>query len=140
MNFSMRLVPGRRVAFSLRTLLMLVALVGAYLAWERHVVLERRAVRGLLEGHGVKIGDSTGPATVPCIRRLFGDRPIQSLEIPQDPKPPAVERAASWFPEAETRDVVNGPGSIDLIVTTIECDFGPRSVGIQRDAPPFHPG
>lgn len=131
-------LPRRPLAFSLRTLIVLVGLLCAWLAWERHVVLERRAARKLLVDRGIEIGDDPdGPVRVPWIRRLFGDAPIQWLTIPTGDA--VAERAASWFPEAAMWEEVGGPGSINPVTITIDCSFGPDQDGLRREAAPLNP-
>jgi hypothetical protein len=102
---AMRFIPRPRLAFSLRTLLVLVALVCAWLAWERHVVLERRAAREAFKGSGVTFNGPDAlddpPATVPWVRRLFGDQPIQTIWIPRGETDAWVRAHARLFPEAE---------------------------------------
>jgi hypothetical protein len=123
----------RRFSFSLRTLLVLVALLCAWLAWERHVVVERRAARHVLNERGAEIGEAPdGPATVPWVHPLFGDTPIQSLTIPSGDK--VAERAAGWFPEAGEWAEVGGPGSIEHFPP--HGDFLPMTDDSNARAPP----
>src|SRR5271168_1449717 len=78
--------PRRRLfRFSLKGLLLFVAIVAAGLGWELHVVRERNAMRTWIREHGgLMSGDSPeGLAFArkdrigefPKYRRLFGDAP-----------------------------------------------------------------
>ena len=108
-------LPRRLRSFSLRTLMVLVgvcALVAAWVARERAFVLERRAARAQLGTHlaffspaeverGERLCPTGGPrsipATVPRIRELLGDEPVQAIWLSGK-----VEefRVARLFPEA----------------------------------------
>ena len=81
--------PGRRWAFSLRTLLVLIAALCGWLGWERSVVERRKAARmqhaerylfvtiAPEEVRGVEL------ATIPRLRGwLFGDEPVQAIMLP----------------------------------------------------------
>jgi hypothetical protein len=79
--------------FSLRLLLLAVAVLCAWLAWERSVVMERRALRARLESQGKVFEIATGsrsiymdgpdrrrtPAEVRWPRRLFGDQAVLAV-------------------------------------------------------------
>ncbi len=102
----------RRLAISLRGALGFVALLCALLAWERHIVLERRSIRRALEQDGVAAFSSStlaaqamglapgdpALARVNWLRRLFGDEAIDSITLwkPSD----EAAQALRWFPEA----------------------------------------
>lgn len=110
----------RRLAISLRAALGFVALLCALLAWERHIVVERRSIRRALEREGVATFSSSalaaqamGPAPgdpalarVNWLRRLFGDEGIDSITLwkPSD----EAAQALRWFPEARI-----GRGELD---------------------------
>ena len=78
---------SRPIAFSLRTLLALVAMLCAWLAYERSVAIERRTMRAKLNSAGASLfgpGSKTvppgeSPASVRWSRRLFGDEPVQLI-------------------------------------------------------------
>jgi hypothetical protein len=115
-----------RLAFSVRSLLVLVAVLCAWLAWERSVVVERTAalkawkadpnVRVRTASEQLAILRSLSPArvprnfaamqsmtvskidSVPWIRRMLGDEAIQEVRLPPDD--PRAELASRVFPEA----------------------------------------
>ncbi len=110
-------VPNRRLTFSLRTLLVLVGLLCSWLAYERSVVLERRAARKVMAKTVILFSPAeiergerlcpTGqpasiPAKVPWIRGLLGDEPIQEFWFPFEGSA-AEQDAARLFPEATIR-------------------------------------
>jgi hypothetical protein len=96
--------------FSLRTLLILVALLAsacAVVRWRYDFVWQRRAmIRQIAIEHRGVAGISVDPVTfepieqLSWIRRLLGDQPIIDISLPADT--PAAERAAirAVFPEA----------------------------------------
>lgn len=102
----------RRLAISLRAALGFVALLCALLAWERHIVVERRSIRRALEREGVATFSSSALAAqamglapgdpalarVNWLRRLFGDEAIDSITLwkPSD----EAAQALRCFPEA----------------------------------------
>lgn len=99
--------PARRWAFSLRTLLVLIATLCGWLGWERSIVERRKAARTRLgeqylfvtiapeEVRGVEL------ATIPRLRGwLFGDEPVQAIMLPPDSSQAEVEKLARLFPEA----------------------------------------
>jgi hypothetical protein len=113
----------RRPSFSLRTLLVLVALFCGWLAWERHLVLQRRAARERFTRHEVTLLAAaewsplpgSAPlerATIPVVRRLLGDEAVQIIYVPRTFDQSESERAARLFPEARVSrmtDDVWGP-------------------------------
>lgn len=105
------------LAFSLRTLLVLVGMLCAWLAWERHGAVKRRAARQFLESRGASsrelddgAWDSFDPPaprrdSLSWIRRALGDEPIVEIGLPSEiglptTRSPGVERALDWFSEA----------------------------------------
>lgn len=99
--------PARRWAFSLRTLLVLIAALCGWLGWERSVVERRKAARtrhaeqylfvtiAPEEVRGVEL------ATIPRLRGwLFGDEPVQAIMLPPDSSQAEVDQLARVFPEA----------------------------------------
>jgi hypothetical protein len=104
--------------FSLRLLLLAVAVLCAWLAWERSVVVRRRVARSRLEelGARVRVFDGVvdafadpflGPPrkaripSVPWLRALLGDEPIESIELPeQDFSFDQARSVSRRFPEA----------------------------------------
>ena len=113
-------IPRRPLAFSLRALMVLVVLVAGWLAWERSVVLKRRAARADWAERNeawlnVWVWEDFAPpwqypaerASIPWIRRLFGDEPVQEIQFfgADDPDIRAdvereIDRATRLFPEA----------------------------------------
>lgn len=108
----------KRPRFSLRLLLLAVALLCAWLAWERSEVIRRQAVRLRLEESGVRVrvfdgvvdtfaDPFLGPPrkaktpTVPWFRTLLGDEPIETIELPEENFSLEQARSVSRrFPEA----------------------------------------
>jgi nicotinamide riboside kinase len=101
--------------------MVLVTLLCAWLAWERHVVMKRRAVKRAMDSSEKVIlfetatisvvawGEPVTPATVPWIRRALGDVPIQLIMPLSDSATDAeVVMAARWFPEASVEPLFPG--------------------------------
>jgi hypothetical protein len=99
-------------SFSLRTLLIGVALLAAlcgYVAHEAKIVQDRR-VWAINHGHfwvtnplratveRVSGDPSRGPSFV---RLWLGDKPLPQLVVPTDTEPSEIKLAASLFPEAD---------------------------------------
>ncbi len=114
-----RLLPRRPLAFSLRTLLVLVAVACVPAAWlgsQWRVVRERRAVRESWGGDAevtvvlpsavlLAAEQETGfrwrrsPATIPRIRRWLGDKAMHRISF-RGADSEKIERALRWFAEA----------------------------------------
>jgi hypothetical protein len=108
----MRLLRNRVTVDSFRPLLVVLILAGVWLARERQVVLERRAVREKL--------DRTISATAPpphadwllaraptasrglaaSLRELLGDQPLAQIRFPRLMSRAELEYVGKWFPEA----------------------------------------
>ena len=102
----------RRFQFSLRTLLIAVAIMAipcAYVGYQAKIVRERKSMMARIEDLG------GGEWTLCCwrpnlrlishVRRWFGDRPIQTLEIPTSMTgAQGVEEIKTLFPEAKLVD------------------------------------
>ncbi len=112
-------MPASRppLAFSLRTLLMLVAISGMLCGWlarERRTVkarqallaqiqIDRRATIRSAEQMSTQIAGkqvSLSMATVPLVRRWLGDRPLHSINCGEDANPDTVAQVRRLFPEA----------------------------------------
>ena len=101
----------RLFRFSLRTMLVVVALVGCWLGWERHIVNGRAAVRQAIEKAGGTFytGDFVpGPVPRPperrpkpssWIRRQLGDKSVGLINLHNERWD--VKTVKSWFPEAD---------------------------------------
>jgi hypothetical protein len=120
-------LPRRSLSFSLRTLLVLVTLACAWLAWERSVVMERRTVAEELradQDFTVRTVDevrsifhreiSSGKlrdakfASIPRVRNWMGDVPIQAIGYREgDASQAKVAMAKRLFPEAIVRPISN---------------------------------
>lgn len=98
--------PRRWFRFSLRTLLVLVTLVACWLGWESSVVRHRQAIRKEFDAKpGIDFttadsslwsyppGTAKPRASVPLVRRLLGDEPIQEIWM------------ARWFNQISDADV-----------------------------------
>jgi len=93
--------------FSLRLLLLAVAVLCACLAWERSVVMERRAAIRKIYGKTGTVSfvawDYLGHRLVPrprWTRRLFGDDAVDYFDFSADADPVDLQLAAELFPEA----------------------------------------
>jgi hypothetical protein len=96
------------LAFSLRTLLALVALLCAWLAWERHVVEQRKAALADWAAMRVVIAPSSAdqpsrPQSVSWIRGRLGDGAVATISVSTEHEPIDLERARRLFPEARVQ-------------------------------------
>ena len=103
--------------FSLRMLLLAVAVLCAWLAWERSVVMQRRTMRTRYAGQYLFVtiapegARGVELAAVPRSRMwLFADEPVQSILLPIDSPQTAIDEAASLFPEAYVDRLRPDPG------------------------------
>ena len=93
--------------FSLRTMLVVVSLLGCWLGWERHIVSRRAGERRAIEkaggtfytGEFVPGPFPRRPKPVSWIRRLLGDESVGLIDLRNVPRDPTV--VSSWFPEAD---------------------------------------
>jgi hypothetical protein len=106
--------PRRWIAFSLRTLLLVVTLFACWLGWEMHVVRGRQAELLWADEHGCAVTSyselksdcgldfDSRRGRFPAVRRLFGDSPIAAVVLPDDGRAAQgdVDRIAKVFPEA----------------------------------------
>jgi hypothetical protein len=136
----------RRLAISLRALLVFVALLCALFAWERHVVVERRSIRRALEREGVATFSSSALAAqamglapgdpalarVNWLRRLFGDEAIDSITLwkPSD----EAAQALRWFPEARI-----GRAELDPFLHPQKPEASDQRPAATPGAPPIAP-
>ena len=107
-------------SFSLRTMFVVMTALCCWLAWESHVVRQRKSVlRDLKTKPGMEVTtaadwamrfDSTAtvppPAQIPLARRWLGDEAIQEIGYTADfnePSPAELGCLARIFPEAELR-------------------------------------
>ncbi len=108
----MRLLRNRITVDSFRPLLVVLILAGVWLARERQVVLERRAVKEKLER---TISATVAPphadwllARAPTasrgvaasLRELLGDQPLAQIRFPRLLSRAELEYVGKWFPEA----------------------------------------
>ncbi len=104
-----RQIVRRGATFSLRAMMLTVALVGAWLAWERSVVTQREALRQELAAAGAALMTfGVEPHQMPqppFVRRLMGDVLITDILIPADFAPDLLSRAQRCFPEADIRSI-----------------------------------
>ncbi len=123
----MDLVPAksarfRRFQFSLRTLLIAIALAALpciYLRWLSGIVRERD---GLLaepsrapppEGDRMVLGTELGePSKIPWPRRLLGDVPYRCVWLDSSATGEDLQRYRVAFPEAEVRGVLRERGTL----------------------------
>jgi hypothetical protein len=103
----MPFLPRRPLAFSLRTLLVLVTVLCAWLARERSVAVPRRdAIEGRL-GKGIAYQfpepNVADPPTVSWLRRCFGDYAISTVSVSTENEQDVFERVGRLFPEAKVQ-------------------------------------
>lgn len=99
----LRFLPNP-LRFSLRTLLVLVALASAMLGWvasEWHVMQQRRSLGQELRkrGHLVMWRGHDWHRQLPLLRRMLGDQPVQGIFLHRD-LGVDVEQVERTFPEA----------------------------------------
>jgi|GEM_PF-3261261 len=98
--------PRRPLRYSLRTLFLVVTLLGAFLgwlSWELASIREREAyLRWTMERtHTIKFVHFDGPfPAVPFWRRWLGDHAQNHVLIPSNSTAADVEQAQALFPEA----------------------------------------
>ena len=115
--------PRRRFQFRLRTLLIVVTLLGvacAYVGWQAKIVRQRAAMLNWLQGrtplknvvYGTPGYDSEQDARgrwsvaindpdLPWLRRLLGDHWIMTIIHPTAAADDEIERVRKAFPEAQ---------------------------------------
>ena len=116
-------VPGAWRRISLRMMFVVITLIACYLGYHANNVHARRRMRYEFgENPAVSLaynyhGDRKTPATIPWIRQLMGDFPIQFIYYHRyaGPISPDVEeRLRQTFPEAEVGEVHRIPLDIEL--------------------------
>ena len=97
--------PFRRFQFSLRTLFVVVTLIGLLFGWQGYIVRTRKALLDKCDKLGVLYLqgdiDSAYTSSVPAYRRWFGDRPIYEFDFWPTLDSNALEEIKSSFPEAK---------------------------------------
>jgi hypothetical protein len=95
----------RRFQFSLRSLLIVVTLfcvVGGRLGREATIARERESMRKWVQQNGgwcgVWLGHDEGEP--PFLRRLFGDRRVGYVHVPQNATDDDIQRIEAIFPNA----------------------------------------
>ena len=104
--------------YSLRTLLIAVAIFSLWFGWQMHIVRERAALRALIEKRGGWIGPIAddpyqisnrfsnekgppAPEAPPLVRQWLGDESIDYMQIDRDSFTAGeLNRIESAFPEA----------------------------------------
>ena len=116
--------PKRRWSFSLRTLFVVVTVLGCWLGWQVKIVRDRQALRRELElaasdsfepyvAIGTRVDGSVSTTwgrkwsvnPVPWYRRVLGDEPVGDLGVPNGWTTSDVNRLRAAFPEA----AISGP-------------------------------
>jgi hypothetical protein len=100
----MRSIFRLPLAFSLRTLLVLISLICGWLAWERHLVIHRKEVLAEVERlASIEPNDECGPYTpkVSRLRLLLGDVDIERFSFRVECGEEVFKRTRRAFPEAE---------------------------------------
>jgi len=104
-------------SFSLRTLMVLVAVCAAMFAWlahQRSIVRARQVLLSQIQADGravvrsaeqmstsvAGVQKSLSVATVPLVRRWLGDRPMHFINCRQGADPETVAQVRRMFPEA----------------------------------------
>jgi hypothetical protein len=98
----------RRFQFSLRTLIIAVTLLsipGGYVARQAKIVNDRRAMRAKIDktlAAGTHLADKryNPDCTIPWIRALLGDEPIDEIDLPITVSREDRDRIRAVFPEA----------------------------------------
>jgi len=98
-----------RFAFGLRSLLLVLTVVGIWLAWESHIVRKRERVRAVLRQRGAQLEQQVictscavdpNPPPLPMLRRLFGDRTVAAVMLEAPATPEEIAEIKKAFPEA----------------------------------------
>ena len=94
-----------RLRFSLRTVFLLTALLALWLGWQAAIVRERKAVIALTKQDGGLIfaagySEWSRGIKVPLVRRLMGDRGVETIMISPASAPSHEARARRAFPHA----------------------------------------
>ncbi|MFO0900261.1 MAG: hypothetical protein U0836_22735 [Pirellulales bacterium] len=109
----MSALPRRLRSFSLRTLMVLVGVSGVFCGWlayERQTAVARRSLRNRLWAeyqvsfraaeHASNPPYTKSVATIPSVRRWFGDEPIHTVHCWGRVGPDTVDDVRRLFPEA----------------------------------------
>ncbi len=104
----------RWFVFSLRTLFVVMTLLGCWLGYQHNWVRKRNNMRAwVIERHGsvetVKDWGTAdydaelelpGPIEIPWCRKILGDEAVVSVGLPFDASEDEIQRASLLFPEA----------------------------------------
>jgi hypothetical protein len=126
MNEGMKRPRWLRLQFSLRTLFFAITLFGIWLGWQVWIVNARKeSLRRIESIGGVVLADSNlfggspygctfepytppPPPDVTWVRKLFGDRAIQTIGLPETISQAEQVKIRTQFPEATFWPVVDG--------------------------------
>jgi hypothetical protein len=96
----MTATPRRRwFAFSIRTLFVLVTVLGCWFGYSMNWIHQRRE-RARDDDAFVEISNSTPPIPAPFVLRLLGEEGVWRVSIPGDAPDDDLERTKTLFPEA----------------------------------------
>ena len=106
----------RRLQFSLRTLFVVVTLIGMWFGWQAYIVRTRKVLLDKCDKLGVLyLQGDIDPAfvsSVPEYRRWFGDRPIYEFDFWPTLDPNVLDEIKSGFPEAKFYEMKAGKQTI----------------------------
>jgi hypothetical protein len=106
--------PRKAFRYSLRTLIVAVTIICAWLGWNVRQVRTRETVRQDAASRGAIVRSRTAagtPGALPLGWRLLGAEPVRAIELPGDIfNEQDLRRLQPWFPEADVTLFARGAG------------------------------